>query len=797
MRSIRVIAVVMTAVLTLVSCRRDPEATKKRYLESGNRYFNKNRFKEARIQYLNSTKVDPRYGLGYFKLGITDLKLTPVPNVAEAVRSFRRAIELIPTNQQEHWDAAIKLSELYLVVARGQKQFIDEVEGFCRQLVERNAYAFDGRRLYGDTHFVRAIEAFKVSNKDEGLRELDLAAEQYRKADALKPEQMGVIMQLARVLEARADLAEAEQLYRKAIAKDKTFQTESGFLLAKQGPYMELYRLLVFQKKQAEGEQVLKLAIQNNPRQYLFLTILAMHYAMENRRDDMLRVLQQIKSHAKDWDLAYFTVGDFYLRMGDGESALREYREGMSKEPKKKTDYQKRIIEVLMRQNKRAEAAEVNSQILKDNPNDTDSRGLAATLLLDRGDINKALSELQSVVTHAPDNAVARYNLGRAYAARLEWEQARQTFQKAIELRPDYILARLALAQLQVARGEFDAALKSAEQVQQIDRGNSNALLIKSAALLGAKRYGESRTLLDSMLKQSPNSPDVFFQMGVVNLEESKYKEAESAFRRAYELNPTNPRGLMGVVETYMAQNRSEQAMQLLQSESQKAPNRLDLLLATGNVAVRSGKYDVAVGDFQKVLESLEKSSKQRGDLYLRIGETYRRKGDYASAITYLQKAREVLPENPIVLSTLGLVLDAGGRRTEAMQVYDAILKIEPNNAVVLNNKAFLMAESNGDLDQALTLAQRAKQLLPSMTEVADTMGWIYLKKNQADNAIDIFKDLVVKSPGQSTYHYHLGMALSQKGDKPRALKELDEALKCNPAKEEKERIISLKARLQ
>ena len=88
----------------------------------------------------------------------------------------------------------------------------------------------------------------------------------------------------------------------------------------------------------------------------------------------------------------------------------------------------------------------------------------------------------------------------------------------------------------------------------------------------------------------------------------------------------------------------------------------------------------------------------------------------------------------------------AAARRPEAKQVYEATLKLDPNNAVVLNNLAFLLAESGGDLDDALTKAQRAKQILPNLFEISDTLGWIYLKKNLADNAIDIFKDLVAKA---------------------------------------------------
>jgi tetratricopeptide (TPR) repeat protein len=403
---------------------------------------------------------------------------------------------------------------------------------------------------------------------------------------------------------------------------------------------------------------------------------------------------------------------------------------------------------------------------------------------------------LQAVVTHSPENPIAQYNLGRAHAARGEWEQARQRFQKAIELRFDYVLARLALAQLQVTQQDFDGALKSAQAVLAIDPNSTIARLITSAALMGQKKFGESRQVLDAMLKANPSSPDVLFQLGVVNLSESKYKEAEDSFRRSYELNPANSRGLMGVVETEIAQNHTDQAMQLLQAESAKAPSRMDFLLALGNTAARAGRLDVAISYFEKVAAALPKGSTAQGDLYLRIGETYRRKGDFTSSIVALQKSRAILPDNAVVLSTLALVLEVAGRWSEARQVYEVILKLDPANGVVLNNLAFLLAEHGGDLDDALTKAQRAKQLLPNLTEVSDTLGWIYLKKNLTDNAIDIFKDLVNKVPGQAVFRYHLGMAYSQKGDKTRALKELQDALKFNPTKGDRDKIQQLITRL-
>jgi tetratricopeptide (TPR) repeat protein len=782
MRSIRLVAVILAVLVGLASCSRDPNVVKKHYLESGNKYFDKGRYKEASIQYRNALKRDPKYGAAHYKLALVNLKSG---DIGGAVSSLRRAVELIHDDQPDHWDAVVKLTEIYLAFAKGEKQYMDDAKDFIAGLLKRDPNSFDGHRLLGDLNYSKATEAYRNKKNDEGRAFLVEAAAEYRQADGIKPGQQGVSMQLARVLAAEGDFAGSKTVYRRVIAKDKTYQYA----------YTELYRLFLFQNKTGDAEQVLKLAFANNPKQYGFLELLARHYYGLQRRDEMVSVLNQIKSHARDFEQAYQTVGDFYLRMGDGDSAIREYKEGIAKDVKKKATYQKRVIEVLMRQGKRSEAAEINSQILKENPKDNDARGLAATFLLDKGDISKALAELQAVVTSAPDNPVSRYNLGRAHAARGEYEQARQQFQKAIELRPDYILARLAMAQLQVARQEFDAALKTAEAVLQIDKGNVNARLIESAALMGQKKFGDSRVMLDAMLKASPGSPDVLFQLGVVNLAENRYKEAEDAFRRAYQLNPANSRGLLGIVETNMAQNKTEEALKLLQAESDKAPARIDLLLAMANTAVRSGKYDFAVATYNRILAQMDKSFKP-GDIYARIGEAYRRKGDANAAIQALQKARETLPDNALVLATLGLVLDGASRKPEARKFYEATLTLEPDNAVVLNNLAFLLAETGGDLNDALTKAQRAKTVRPELNEISDTLGWIYLKKGLADSAIEMFKELVAKEPHHATYRYHLGMAYMQKGDKTRAMEQLKEALKVNPTPAEKNQIEQLITRL-
>jgi Flp pilus assembly protein TadD len=183
-------------------------------------------------------------------------------------------------------------------------------------------------------------------------------------------------------------------------------------------------------------------------------------------------------------------------------------------------------------------------------------------------------------------------------------------------------------------------------------------------------------------------------------------------------------------------------------------------------------------------------------DVWIRLGDTYRRSGDVNNAVESFKKAQELAPNNVLAHMQLALVYDTNGRTPEARPVYEQILKLQPDNPVALNNLAFMLADSNTDLDQALTMAQKAKQQRPNDANISDTLGLIYTRKNLSDSAILIFRDLVKADPDRATYRYHYAMALLQKGDKASAKKELEAALRSKPAKEEEGKIRDLMSKI-
>ena len=404
----------------------------------------------------------------------------------------------------------------------------------------------------------------------------------------------------------------------------------------------------------------------------------------------------------------------------------------------------------------------------------------------------QAPGDIAPAETAAPGNVVAQFNLGRDYFAKGDLEQAGVQFEAALKLRPDYMPARLALTQLALRRGDPDLALKYAREILKLNPNSGVATLLEAAALVRKAQYDEARALLDKILKANPDQVDALLELGVLNLTQKRYKDAEEPFRRAYALDRSNLRGLLGLAEIHFGQNEPDKAVQVIAEEQEKQPQQSDLRKELANAEFRAKRYERAIADYQSILDQYKDTPLEQADLYARIGTAYATLGSHPRAIENLQKARQLSPSNVGYVATLAQFYENSGKQQEALAAYRDAMKIDPDTGVVLNNLAYLLTRTGGDLDEALTLANKARQQLPNLNEVSDTIGIIYIKKHMNDAAIEIFRDLTNKVKDNSTFHYHYGMALAQKGDKAGALQELNVALQCKPDNNEENEIKEL-----
>ena len=178
------------------------------------------------------------------------------------------------------------------------------------------------------------------------------------------------------------------------------------------------------------------------------------------------------------------------------------------------------------------------------------------------------------------------------------------------------------------------------------------------------------------------------------------------------------------------------------------------------------------------------------------MGEAKLAGSDIPGAFAAFQTCRQLAPNDARSVLDLALLYDRTERTEQARKEYEIVIQLQPENPTALNNLAYLEAEQGVDLDQALAHAQRAQQKLPADLDVQDTLALVYLRKNLTSDGIRMLRDLVAQKPASAPFHLHLALGLYQKGDRPSARRELENARHDQPSVKEQNQIRELLAKL-
>src|SRR5258708_7420905 len=230
----------LPVLLVAASCNRDPKAQAQRYLENGNKFFARDRFKEASIMYQKALLKDLKFGEAYYRLGLTDLKTGAY---GHAIRMLRRAVELQPNNI----DAEIKLADLFVLASTQDKAHVKELrkeaEDLAKALLTQNPDSYEGLRITGQMALL--------------VGETKTAIPAFERANQIKPYQPDVCLPYFQALVREKRSADAEKLAYDLIAREKAF-----------GPmYDLLYLHFINEQKTDQAEQVLNRKVENNPKQ--------------------------------------------------------------------------------------------------------------------------------------------------------------------------------------------------------------------------------------------------------------------------------------------------------------------------------------------------------------------------------------------------------------------------------------------------------------------------------------------------------------------------------------------------
>jgi tetratricopeptide (TPR) repeat protein len=756
MRSISLCILLSLAIFT-TGCRNS-----KYYVERGNTFVAAGKFEEASLNYNRALQKDANSAEAHFRLGLSEIKLQ---QLRDAFGELRRATDLAP----ERDDIRLQLGELCLsgLTANSKLpqipyQCLKDVSG---QFLAKDPNSFPGLRLKG---YIALFD-----------RRMDEAIDCFRRAHQMKPNETDVAISLVEALFQNNQEQEAERVARDFI---KVNPTEGSV-------YDALYAHYAARRRVAEAVEIWTLKIANNPGQPAFVTDLARVYWRLGRQNDGLNLIVKLLAAPGKRAATYLAAGDFYGSVGRWQDALHQFEEGMRVAPEQKALFQKRTAGVLLMEGKPAEALAVVEGILKQQPHDLEAIAMRAGLKLARKDpqsVAAAIADYKVVAEATPGDSSLHYKYGQALAVKGDLAPAKGQFEEAIRIRPDYADPRKALAELALKQNKPDETVRLCDESLELNPQDGSPRLLKAVAFTRLGRDSDARNELKTLLKSSPNNPGALLQVALLDVHGKDFQAAEATLTRLRAIQPAAAGA--GFAVLYAAQGQIDKAVEALKKISLRPEDSSLIHNMLGALALHANRNDVAIDEYKTLLADNPDST----ELLLTLSEAYRRKSDWGDSIAVLERAQKAQPQALLPAAMLASTLEGSGRPDLAIAQYRRVLKLHPDNPKVLNNLAFLIVETQGDVNEALRMSQQAVQQDPNDPQFADTLGWIYFKKNMFDGAIQIFTNLVDKHPNDAAFRYHLGAALLQNGARAKGRANLEAALAEGPSKQDTERIHAL-----
>ena len=358
----------------------------------------------------------------------------------------------------------------------------------------------------------------------------------------------------------------------------------------------------------------------------------------------------------------------------------------------------------------------------------------------------------------APQDYISLTYLGHTFIRKARetgdisvYERAEATLRKALELNPNYESARAYLSAVLIVKHDFQGALDLANRVYSFD----------SRALQALATLGDA------------------------HLELGNYADAEAAYMRLLERNPS-PAVYSRLARLVWLQGRPVEALDYTQRAADEA---MTLGLTWESVAW----YQFQLGELYFNIGQTENAAKYQtaaldlfDNYYLALaglGKVRAAQGRNDEAIDLYERAVAIIPQ-PANLAALGDLYAKTGNKDKALLQYDTVEfigKLAAINQQIYNrNLVLFYADHDLKVEETLVLA-RTELVVRKDIYGYDTLAWALYKNGLYDEAAKAITEAMKLGTQDANLYYHAGMIYNQLGDKELAQEHLERALELNP----------------
>jgi tetratricopeptide (TPR) repeat protein len=555
----------------------------------------------------------------------------------------------------------------------------------------------------------------------------------------------------------------------------------------------------------AELEQVVKLdpaaKLEVGDHEMPAMTVIGELYWTLDEQDKALDAFKKVSEGNATADEAHFQLASLYFQKHKYRDAAVIARKAYDINPKS-PQYASLLAKSLLYIGRTQEALDIYKKAIgiKDTPAKTgkDAKDTKA---------NKDEDEDDADVIHGNtplSPLIFDYADALVYAGR--YDEATKTLDPLLKL-----LRKETPAYLQAVRIKTDAlkrAGKRDEAVQVLEEALKGQDVSESLPLVyslaetyeGNLQFDKAISIYEEALnsivnpdgtvsdnEQSRNSARIILQrIGVAYRLAGKRDKAMETFEKMKKLlGPDAAIADQLIIDTLINEGKYKEAFDAATTAAARYPDERGLKFQRAQAAGRLGDMQTA----DATLRGLLKQSPEDVDVYLYWASVQLEANQLKEAEDSARKAIDLDPKDVGPLITLSSIQERQKKYKDSEASLRRALEIDPDNATVLNNLGYFLADRNERLAEAEALIRRAVNIEPTNGSFLDSLGWLLYRQNKLPEAQKYLELAVIYQSRSATIHDHLGDLYKKVGQADKARAKWEDALKLATEPDEIKRI--------
>jgi putative PEP-CTERM system TPR-repeat lipoprotein len=396
-----------------------------------------------------------------------------------------------------------------------------------------------------------------------------------------------------------------------------------------------------------------------------------------------------------------------------------------------------------------------------------------ARIALAKGDVAGARTRLKTLLQHDAVDVAALSMLAQMASNERDWSTAKDLLERARSAHADALAPRVALARIALGTNDLELAQTVANEAVAIDGNSFDALVVRAQTTIALGNAGAAVSDVNKLhaLLNGANRPSPRAAIMVASLQRDvgQLDLARANLARALQTEPNSNELLIALIQIDAQRGDAASAKTELDQLAKREIDATQMLMLRADVAAATGDLEGAAQSYRALAKG------GNGAAAVKLANVLDRSGKLADATQTLQQFAAAHPDDfGAELALAGLVLKQGDR-AGAINRYQALNARRGNNAVVLNNLAWLYFETKDS--RALDTARRAYSLAPRNPEIADTLGWILVQQSGPDEAVKFLESAAGARPDDASIQYHLAVAYERLNRRTEARRAIDRSL--------------------